>query len=151
MSTMISFLIPYIVAYTTPPNIVFFCFNSRIQNRFHTIVVQAIRFAKIAQRKPVDCVSFHILDLVKEDLIRPNGISNTRISCCSQKLVSLNDENSYLKVKPLAMFVCIIIWPDVQFVISFSNPNGFPKISTFKSRFKPQSVWQLRNMILKYN
>ena len=65
------FLIPYIIADTTPPNIVFFCFNSRIKNRFHTIVVQAIRFAKIAQRKPVDRVSFHILDLIKENLIRP--------------------------------------------------------------------------------
>ena len=154
-STRISFLIPYIVANTTPPNIVFFCFNSRIQNRFHTIVVQTIRFAEIAQRKPVDRVSFHILDLIKENLIRPHGISNTRkyneIYCYFEKLVSLNDENSYLKVKPLAMFVCIIIRSDVQFVISFSNPNGFPKISTFKSRFKPQSIWQLRNVILKYN
>ena len=127
---------------STITNIVFFCLNSRIKNRFHTIVVQAVRFAKIAQRKPVDRVSFHILDLIKENLIRPIWIPkySFTIYCNAEKLFSLNVENSYLEVKPLAMFVCIIIRSDVEFVICFGDSNRFPKITTFKSRFEPQCV-----------
>ena len=87
-------MIPYIVAHSTPPNIMFFCFNSRVKNRFHTIVVQAIRFAKIAQRKPVDRVSFHILDLAKEkqlNQIEYPILESIKIHYESEKLFFLND------------------------------------------------------------